>query len=448
MLTLQEVSMGYRVPEKEYAAKLTTPAKAVESIRNGSTLCLALAVGMPGGLAKAVADRIVAEDLKGLNLYYQHSMKYSAETLTRPEVLSKVDARVFFMGDPDRKMVALGISEGRKYLSYVPINFSNIPRALEESIHPDTFIVTVSPMDKSGHFSLGTNNDYASAAVRLAKHVIVEVNHNMPRVFGDSLVHVSEVDAIVENDAPLVQIPYVEPDEDSMKIGKCIAEQIPDGATLQLGIGNLPNAVALLLADHNDLGVHSELFSHAFVHLIKRGVINGRKKTLHPRKHVFTFAMGDDEVYEFINDNPSMESYCVSYVNDVHVIAQHDNMISVNTAIEIDLYGQVNAEFVKGHQYSGSGGQFDFVKGASFSKGGKSFIGLKSVAKNGTISCIVPRVQMATDTRMDVEHVATEYGCVNLRGRSTRERALALISIAHPNFRDELKAHAKSINLI
>jgi itaconate CoA-transferase len=440
--------MGYRTAQEDYAAKLTTPAKAVEGIANGSTLCLALAVGMPGGLAKAVADRVLAGNLKDLNLYYQHSMKYSEETLIRPEVLSKVDARCFFMGDPDRKMVALGISEGRKYLSYVPINFSNIPRALTEHIRVNTFLVTVSPMDASGHFSLGTNNDYASTVLRHCDRVVVEVNRNMPRVFGDSLVHVSEVQAIVENHAPLVNVPYKDPDEDSMKIGKCIAEKIPDGATLQLGIGNLPNAVALLLENHNDLGIHSELFSHAFVRLVKSGVANGRKKTLHPRKHVFTFAIGDDEVYEFINDNPSMESYASSYVNDIHVIAEHDNMMSVNTAIEVDLYGQVNGEFVNGHQYSGSGGQFDFVKGASFSKGGKSFIGLRSAAKNGTISCIVPRVQMATDTRMDVEHIATEYGCVNLRGRSTRERALALISIAHPNFRDELMKHAKSINLI
>jgi len=439
---------GYRSPTKEYAAKLTTPAKAVQSIQSGSTLCLALAVGMPGGLAKAVADRILSGDLKNLNLYYQHSMRYSEETLICPEVLSKVDARCFFMGDPDRKMVQLGLSEGRKYLSYVPINFSNIPRALTEYIHPDTFVVTVSPMDKSGHFSLGTNNDYASTAVRHCPRVIVEVNRHMPRVFGDSLVHISEVHAIVENDAPLVQIPYKEPDADSMKIGKCIAEQIPDGATLQLGIGNLPNAVAMHLGDRNDLGIHSELFSHAFVRLIKSGVVTGRKKTLHPRKHVFTFAIGDDEVYDFIDDNPSMESYPSSYVNDIHVIKQHDNMMSVNTAIEIDLYGQVNAEFIHGHQYSGSGGQFDFVKGASFSKGGKSFIGLKAAAKDGTISCIVPHVQMSTDTRMDVEYIATEYGCVNLRGKSTRERALALISIAHPNFRDQLMAHAKSINLI
>jgi len=312
----------------------------------------------------------------------------------------------------------------------------------------NTFLVTVSPMDASGHFSLGTNNDYASTVLRHCDRVVVEVNRNMPRVFGDSLVHVSEVHAIVENHAPLVKVPYVEPDEGSMKIGKCIAEQIPDGATLQLGIGNLPNAVALLLGHRNDLGIHSELFSHALMKLVKSGVANGRKKTLHPRKHVFTFAIGDDEVYEFINDNPSMESYASSYVNNIDIIAQHDNMMSINTAVEVDLYGQVNGEFINGHQYSGSGGQFDFVKGASFSKGGKSFIGLKSAAKNGTISCIVPHVQMATDTRMDVEHIVTEYGCVNLRGRSTRERALALISIAHPNFRDELTKHAKSINLI
>jgi itaconate CoA-transferase len=440
--------MGYRTAKEDYAAKLTTPAKAVDGIADGSTLCLALAVGMPGGLARAVADRVLAGNLKDLNLYYQHSMKYSEETLIRPEVLSKVDARVFFMGDPDRKMVALGISEGRKYLSYVPINFSNIPRALTEHIRVNTFLVTVSPMDASGHFSLGTNNDYASTVLRHCDRVVVEVNRNMPRVFGDSLVHVSEVQAIVENHAPLVQVPYKDPDEDSMKIGQCIAEQIPDGATLQLGIGNLPNAVAMLVANRHDLGIHSELFSHALMRLVKSGVANGRKKTLHPRKHVFTFAIGDDEVYKFINDNPSMESYASSYVNDIHIIAQHDNMMSVNTAVEVDLYGQVNGEFINGHQYSGSGGQFDFVKGASFSKGGKSFIGLKAAAKNGTISCIVPHVQMATDTRMDVEHIVTEYGCVNLRGRSTRERALALISIAHPNFRDELAKHAKSINLI
>jgi itaconate CoA-transferase len=435
-------------PWEKYKQKLTTPAAAVEEIRDGSTLCVALGVGAPPALTKAVADRVLAGKLKDLHLVYQHAMKPMAESLIRPEVLTLVDARNFFIGEPDREIIKRGIAEGRKYLSYVPCNFSQIPRALTEAIRVDTFLVTVSPMDASGHFSLGTNNDYASTVVRHCGRVIVEVNRNMPRVFGDSLVDISEVDAIVEHHAPLVEYGAREPDPEALTIGKMIAEQIPDGATIQLGIGSLPTAVARYLTKHNDLGIHTELFCPPFVDLIRRGVINGRRKTLHPRKHVFTIALGDAAMYAFMNDNPAMESYSVSYVNDVRIIAQHDRMISVNTAIEVDLYGQVNAEFIAGHQYSGSGGQFDFVKGASLSRGGKSFIALKSAAKNNTISCIVPHVQMATDTRMDVEHVVTEYGCVNLRGRSTRERALALISIAHPNFRDELTAHAKSINLI
>jgi itaconate CoA-transferase len=440
--------MAAKPPLEQYQSKLTTPAKAVEPIEDGSILCLALGMGMPYGLAKAVADRVLADDLKNLNLYYQHSMKYSAETLIRPEVLAKVNARGFFLGEPDRKMVKQSLMEGRKLLSYVPCNFSQIPRALTEHMRVNTFVVTVSPMDKSGHFSLGTNNDYASTLIRNCDHALVEVNRNMPRVFGDSLVHVSEVDAIVENHVPLPEVAYREPDVDSMKIGKFIADEIPDGATLQLGIGTLPNAVAHYLQDRNDLGIHSELFSHAFAELVRSGAANGRKKTLHPRKHVFTFALGDAKTCEFINDNPSMETYSSGYVNDIRIIAQHDNMMSINTAVEIDIYGQVNAEFIDGHQYSGSGGQFDFVKGASLSKGGKSFIGLKSTAKGETISCIVPRVQMATDTRMDVEYIVTENGMVNLRGKSTKERAELLISIAHPKFRDELTRYARSIVLI
>lgn len=440
--------MAAKNPRAEYESKLTSPAKAVETIRNGSVLCLALGVGMPPALAGAFADRVLAGDLKEIILYYQHSMQHAGETFARPEVLAKVDARNFFIGEPDRKVIDQGIREGRKYLSYIPCNFSQIPRALTEHVHVNTFLATVSPMDASGHFSLGTNNDYASTVIRKCDRVIFEVNKNMPRVFGDSLVHISEVQAIVENHIPLPEVPSRPPDDVSLKIGKFIADEIPDGATLQLGIGNLPNAVAHYLAKRNDLGIHTELFSPAFIGLIRSGVITGKRKTLHPRKHLFTIAMGDADMYAFMNDNPAMESYSSAYVNDIRVIAQHDRMISVNTAIEIDLYGQVNAEFINGHQYSGSGGQFDFVKGAAYSKGGKSFISLKSAAKNGTISCIVPRVQMATDTRMDVEHVVTEYGCVNLRGKATKERAELLISIAHPNFRDQLADHAKAINLI
>ncbi len=440
--------MSISTPQSEYARKRTTATAAVESIPDGSVLCVSIAASAPAALTRAVADRVRAGSLRDLHLIYQHAMKYMAESLIRPDILARMDARNFFIGGPDREVIKQGISEGRKYLSYIPCNFSQIPRALTESNHVDTFIITVSPMDASGHFSLGISNDYSSTVIRHADRVIVEVNKNMPRVFGDSLVHVSEVHALVENDFPLPEVPERPQDPDSLTIGKLIAEKIPDGATIQLGIGSLPNAVASFLTNRNDLGIHTELFTPAFVDLIRSGVANGRKKTLHPRKHVFTFALGDRAMYDFMNDNPSMESYPSSYVNDIRIIAQHDNLVSVNTAVEIDLYGQVNGEFIAGHQYSGSGGQFDFVKGASFAKGGKSFIALKSAAKNGAISAIVPRVQMATDTRMDVEYIVTECGMVNLRGRSTRERALALISIAHPNFREELTKHAKNINLI
>lgn len=435
-------------PESEYAHKLTTAGEAAKRITNGSVLCVGLGVGAPPALTRAVADRVRSGSLQNLTLYYQHGLQVMGETLLHPDVLDKVEARTFFVGDADRRMIQRGIAEGRQYLSYIPCNFSQIPRALTEAIHVNTFLVTLAPMNKAGYFSLGTNNDYASTVIRHCDHVVAEVNVNMPRVFGDSLVHVSEVHAIVENNAALQEFPVSEPDPLSLTIGKTIAGMIPDGATLQLGIGNLPMAVSRYLGERNDLGMHSELFSPPFVPLIRSGVINGRNKTLHKRKHVFTIAMGDTDMYAFMNDNPAMESYASSYVNDIRVIAAHENLVSVNTAIEIDLYGQVNAEFIDGHQYSGSGGQFDFVKGASLSRGGKSFIALKSTARKGKISCIVDRVAMATDTRMDVEHVVTEYGCVNLRGRSTRERAQLIISIAHPDFRDELTAHAKRINLI
>jgi itaconate CoA-transferase len=435
-------------PESEYAHKLTAAEDAVKIIADGTVLCVGLGVGAPPALARAVADRVRSGSLKNLTLYYQHGLQVMGATLLQPDVLNKVEARTFFVGEADRHMIQRGIAESRNYLSYVPCNFSQIPRALTEAVHVNTFLVTLSPMDKEGYFSLGTNNDYASTVLRNCDRVVAEVNTNMPRVFGDSAVHVSEVHAIVENNADLQEFPTREPDPVSLVLGKMIAEMIPDGATLQLGIGNLSNAVCRYLAERNDLGIHSELFSPAFVPLIRSGVINGRKKSLHRRKHVFTIAMGDREMYEFMDDNPAMESYSSSYVNDIRVIAAHENVVSVNTAIEVDLYGQVNAEFIDGHQYSGSGGQFDFVKGASLSRGGKSFIALKSTARKDEISCIVDNVAMATDTRMDVEHVVTEYGCVNLRGRSTRERAQLLISIAHPAFRDSLTAHARRIDLI
>jgi itaconate CoA-transferase len=315
----------------------------------------------------------------------------------------------------------------------------------------DVLMTTVSPMDSAGYFSLGTANDYTSTAARAAKLCLVEVNRHMPRVFGDSALHISEVDAVVENHTPLVEMPPAELAPEDEAIGRAIAEMVPDGACLQLGVGALPNAVAGFLEGHRDLGIHTEVFGPGMVELIKKGVVTGRRKTLHPRKHVFTVAQGDAAMLEFMDDNPAMESYPVSYVNHPATIARNRDMISINAIIQVDLTGQCNSEFLAGHQFSGTGGQLDFVRGAFDSPGGKSILAFHSTAQDGKVSRVVPRLDpgaAVTTPRMDTHYLATEYGVANLKGRSTRERALAIIELAHPDFRDELLREAENHYLL
>jgi itaconate CoA-transferase len=273
----------------------------------------------------------------------------------------------------------------------------------------------------------------------------------MTLVFGDALLHVSEVDAIVENAVPLLEFTPARPKPEAETIGRLIAEMIPDGATLQLGIGGIPNAVCHYLEGHRDLGIHTELMCPGMVHLIKKGVINGRQKTLHPLKHVFTNAIGDREMYEFMHDNPSMESYPVSYTNAPEIIAKNDRMISINSTIEVDLLGQCNSEYLGGAEFSGTGGQLDYVRGAFNSKEGKSIIAFYATARQGEVSRVVPRFQagtVVTTPRMDTHYLATEYGVVNLKGKSTRDRALDIISLAHPRFRDDLLKEAQDLRLM
>lgn len=431
-----------------YAAKLTTADKAVAGITDGETVSAGMAIGQPPALLAALATRLRTNDLKNIRFYYKIAMEPLAVSLLAEDVIEKIDAHSFFIGAPDHEIIKRQDRTGRKLLSFVPVHFSQIPRLFEEVIALDTFVVTVSPMDKAGYFSLGTNNDFSSVAARRAKRLIVEVNRHMPRVFGQSLIHVGEVSAVVENHVPLIEAGLADVTPEGRVIGGIVAPMVPNGATIQLGIGKIPSGVALALGKHADIGIHTELFSPAMADLIRGGVINGSRKTLHPRKHVFTVAFGTRDSYALMDDNPAFESYPSSYVNDVRTIAAHDDFISINTAIEIDLYGQVNAEFIGEHEYSGSGGQFDFVKGASLAKRGKSIIALQSTARKGAVSSIVPRVSMVTDVRMDVEWVVTEHGAVNLRGRSTKERAEALIAIAHPDFRAELTAAARKVTLI
>lgn len=436
-------------PALEYQRKLTSPAEAVSVIKSGSSLSFAMAAAQPPALLAAIAERLRAGALDDLYLFYMHAMRQVGETVLADDVLHAVHPCPMFLTEVDRRIIRKQQQSGVKILSYVPAYFYQVPRLFADFIPIDTFITSVSPMDKAGYFSLGTNNDYTSTVIRSCKHAIVEVNEHMPRVFGDSLLHVSEVEAIVENHVPLPETGAhpVLPEDDA--IGKLVAEMIPDGATVQFGIGGIPNAVCRYLGGHKDLGIHTELLSPGMVALIEAGVVNGRQKTLHRWKHVFTFALGDRHMYDYMNDNPSMESYPSSHVNNPAVIARNDNMISVNSAIEVDLYGQVSAESMNWHEFSGTGGALDFMRGAFDSRGGKSILAMHSTAQKGAVSRIVPRVSsLVTDPRMDTEIVVTEFGPVNLKGKSTRERALGLISIAHPDFREELLREAKKATLI
>ncbi|MBX9745012.1 MAG: butyryl-CoA:acetate CoA-transferase, partial [Chlamydiales bacterium] len=310
------------------------------------------------------------------------------------------------------------------------------------------FLVTVAPMDEFGYFNLGIHGDYAIELARTSKMLIVEVNENMPRTSGNTLLHVSEVDAIVEHTCPLAEDKSRPIDELDQKIGNIIAEMVPDHATLQFGIGGVPNAVCESLSNHKELGLHTEVFTEGALNLIKQGVVTNQHKNLYRHQTAFTFAAGSQELYRAIHNNPSMGCYAVSQINDPYIIAQNNNMISVNSFIEIDFNGQVNAEFVQ-HQFSGVGGQLDFIRGARLSQGGKAILASHSTTKGEKMSKIIPRLSsITTDTRLDVDYVVTEYGSCRLQGLSTTERTKALIRLAHPKFRDELTQQAKELHFI
>jgi itaconate CoA-transferase len=371
-----------------------------------------------------------------------HGSEVLSESLLIPELAGKVCPRPLFMSSYDR--AALKRLPNRSLMEFVPATFHQVGRLLTEQIEPHCFMVTVSPMDKHGYFSLGTNADYGASVIRKAHNVIVEVNENMPRTFGECSVHISEVDAVVEYHTPLTEMPPHPPSSTDIKIARLIADRINDGDTLQMGVGGVPSAVLGFLKDHKNLGLHSELFCPAMVELIQAGVINGKHKTWMQHKHIFTLALGDKAMYDFMDDNPSIVGYPASWVNNPSIIQKNNNMVSVNAAIEVDLSGQINAEQLAGQPFSGTGGQLDFVRGAYASKGGRSFIALNSTAKKGSISRIVLRLEggAVTDTRMDTQFVVTEYGCVDLKGLSLPQRAQALISIAHPDFREALVQQA------
>ena len=433
-----------------YRSKLRTASEAVEEIRSGTRLSMGMAMSEPPAILAALAARAEAGHIEDLRIYYFEATSIAGDTVLRYELNDRIHPYCMFVTGVERALIKRGLADGgRKVVSYVPNTFHQSPRLLSD-IGIDTFVVTVSPMDRHGFMSLGVGNDYSSSVARTAKRLIVEVNQHMPRVHGSRAeLHVSEVDAIVENHAPLLQMKTSTASAEDEQIGRRIADLVPDGACLQMGVGALPNLVCSHLAGRKDLGIHTEALCPGLVELVRAGVVSNERKAINRGKSVFTFAMGQQAMYDFLSDNPSIESWPVSYVNDPTIIARNDNVVSINATIQIDLTGACNSEHMLGHQYSASGGQLDFVRGAYASSGGRSIIAARSTAARGTVSRIVPRLDgPVTTPRIDTHHVVTEFGTANLKGLSSTERVHALVGLAHPAFRDGLLQAAHEQHLV
>ncbi|MFL5682067.1 MAG: acetyl-CoA hydrolase/transferase family protein [Chloroflexota bacterium] len=422
--------------------RVVTPAEAAAVIRSGDQIYLHCAAATPSVLLDALVAR--ADELRDVSIVHLH-IEGPGPHLA-PEMEGHFRHRALFVGPNARAAV----NEGRA--DYVPVFLSDVPRLFASGALPlDAVFVNATPPDSHGFCSLGTSVEAMHAAVRAATTVIVQFNHSMPRTLGDSFIHVSEIDLAVEVDVP----PYAHEapviGDIERRIGEHVAELVPDRATLQLGIGAIPGATALALTDKRDLGVHTEMFTDAVVDLVEAGVVNGSAKERNRGKIVTAFLMGTQRLYDFVHDNPMVEMRPVDFTNDTHVIRSFSRMVSINSAIEVDLTGQVVADSIGHRLYSGVGGQMDFIRGAALATEGRSIIALPSTAAGGTASRLVSSLRQGAGvvtTRAHVRTVVTEWGVAELFGRSLRERAEALIEIAHPDFRDALRHDASRRNLI
>ncbi len=426
----------------DYNRKLCSAEEAVRLVESGNRVYYGGNAAIPMGLVRALAAR--HEELHDVQL--NHVLLLGEDPLSKPEMEGHFRHNSLFVGPADREAVNSGRAD------YVPIFLHQIPRLFYERLIPlDVAMVMVSPPDEHGFMSLGVETMAARAACQSAKKVIVQVNEEMPRILGDSFLHVSRVDAIVEITEPLPELHPRAITEVERQIGAHIRTLIEDGCTIQMGIGGIPDAVYETLDDVKDLGIHTEMISDGAMRAIERGIVTGARKTLHPGKVIITFALGTRALYEFLDNNPFIEAHPVEYVNDPFVISQNENMIAINSAIEVDLTGQICSDSIGTKIYSGFGGQVDFIRGAARAKGGRPIIALPSTAKKGTQSRIVPMLKPGAGvvtTRADVHYVITEYGIAHLFGKNLRERAEALISIAHPDFREELERAAKERGLL
>lgn len=422
-----------------YQTKLTTAEQVAQQVQSGWVIGMDAGPTQTPAIIGAMAEKIRATDTKDVKV---HTMldSYPFAFYEDNTLFGKMTGYSWFSSGGARKAVNGG------YADLFPAYYRDIPGHIKRLYDFDAYCVAVSPMDSHGYFSLATTSSYSEAMISKAKRIFIEVNEKQPRCLCGTQIHVSQVDAIVENTHDIPVLPPVVIDDVSRTIGNLIAEQIPDGACIQLGIGAIPDATGMALKTKHDLGIHTEMFTDSMVELLECGAVNNSKKQIHRGKTVTTFAFGSQRIYDYINDNPCFEILPVDYVNDPNVICQNDNMISINAALEVDLFGQVCAESVGTKHMSGSGGQIDYVRGACQSKGGKSFIAFSSTAKGGTISkikSILTPGAIVTTSKNDVDYIVTEYGIAHLRGESLGSRARQLISIAHPDFRDELTFEAK-----
>jgi len=419
--------------KEHYQTRIITADEAIKLLKKGDIVVSGHATGEPQLLPEALVRN--QEKVDGIVVY--HGIALGPSVYCGKDVDPKhIEHLTIFAGTNTRQAV----QEGRA--RFVPMHFSDSPIALRKGIIPaDVAWLHLSPPDKHGYCSMGISCDYQRAGAERARLVVAEINPNMPRTYGDTLIHVTEIDYFVESDRPLIEMKKAEVGPLEMAIGKNISELLEDGSTMQFGMGAIPNAIVGFLKNKNDLGIHSELFPDGAMELIMAGNVTNKYKKVHTGKSVCTFASGTGELYKWLDQNPAVEFYPVDYINNSYLIAQNDKVFSVNSALQVDLQGQVCAETINAKQYSGIGGQMDFVRGATWSKGGKSIIAMSATAKNGQISRIVSTFKpgdAVTTPRNDVDYVVTEYGAAHLRGVDMAERARRLIAIAAPQFRDQL----------
>ena len=414
---------------------IVTPEEAVSYIQSRNHIFVHTAAAAPQKLIEALTAR--HNELKKVQIFHLHTE--GEAPYTRPEYKESFKTHVFFTAKNVRSAMKIGRAD------YIPIFLSEIPHLFNRGIiNLNAALVQVSPPDKHGYCSLGVSIDATRAAILNADMVIAQINKNMPRTHGDGLIHMREIDYAIESDEPLPEHHPAELSDVELKIGRFCADLVENGATLQMGIGNIPDAVLASLTNHKNLGVHTEMFSDGLIPLLESGVVNNSKKRVHPGKVVSSFAMGTRNLYDFMDDNPLIQMLDCAYVNDTAVIRRNPKVTAINSAIEVDLTGQVCADSIGTYQYSGVGGQMDFIRGASLSEGGKPIIALPSATSKG-VSKITPFLKQGAGvvtTRAHVHYVVTEYGVANLYGQSLARRAKKLIDIAHPDHREELEKAA------